>query len=59
MNEREALDLVQRLLTDAVAQEMGPHRFVRDLAGHIGDLHATIRAALTVIELADENGAGR
>jgi len=59
MNEREALDLVQRLLTDAVAQELGPNGFVRDLAGHIGDLHATIRAVLTVIELADDEGAGR
>jgi hypothetical protein len=54
MSEREALELVQRLLSDAVAQELGPHRIVRDLASHIGDLHATIRAALTIISLAFE-----
>ena len=53
MSKAEALTLVQRLLTDALAPEPGGTTFVRDLAGHIGDLRSTMRAALTVIELAE------
>ncbi|MFJ6846425.1 hypothetical protein ACIQRE_27600 [Streptomyces griseoluteus] len=50
MNERDALELVQGLLAEALAQPNQPTTYVRDLAGQIGDLRATMRAALKVIE---------
>lgn len=52
MNERDALELVRGLLTEALEQPNQPTTYVRDLAGQIGDLRATMRAALTVIETA-------
>ncbi|MCX4824864.1 hypothetical protein OG883_34430 [Streptomyces sp. NBC_01142] len=54
MNESEALALVQRLLVDALQERLQSTTYVRDLAGHIGDLRSTMRAALTVIELTTE-----
>ncbi|NUK72125.1 hypothetical protein HRW23_22060 [Streptomyces lunaelactis] len=58
MNASEALALVQRLLVDALQEKPASATYVRDLAGHIGDLRGTMRSALTVIELATEE-AGR
>lgn len=52
MNEREALQLVKQLLDEALQQRPLPTTYVRDLAGQIGDLRATIRAALVVIDTA-------
>ncbi|MET7746317.1 hypothetical protein [Streptomyces sp. NPDC005385] len=53
MNEREALALVRGLLTEALGQPGHPTTHVRDLAGRIGELRATMRAALAVIEQAE------
>lgn len=50
MSEREALALVRRLLTEALGQPNQPTTYVRDLAGQIGDLRATMRAAISVID---------
>ncbi|MCT9078817.1 hypothetical protein [Streptomyces fulvoviolaceus] len=50
MNEREALVLIRRLLTEALDQPNQQTTYVRDLAGRIGDLRATMRAAVTVID---------
>lgn len=59
MNESEALALVQRLLVDALQERALSHRLVRDLSAQNGDLRASMRAALTVIELAIEKEASR
>ncbi|MEW2082358.1 hypothetical protein [Streptomyces sp. NPDC005283] len=59
MSESEALALVQRLLVDALQERPLSHRLVRDLSAQNGDLRSTMRAALTVIELATEKEAGR
>ncbi|MCX4573101.1 hypothetical protein OHB41_07860 [Streptomyces sp. NBC_01571] len=53
MNEREALELIRGLLTEALGQPGHPTTYVRDLAGRIGELRATMRAALAVAEQAD------
>lgn len=53
MSEREALALVRRLLTEALDQEAKPTTYVRDLSARIGDLRATMRAAVTVIDMAE------
>jgi hypothetical protein len=53
VNEREALALVRGLLTEALGQPGQPTTYVRDLAGRIGELRATMRAALAVIEQAE------
>ncbi|PBD00277.1 hypothetical protein BX281_8396 [Streptomyces sp. Ag82_O1-15] len=52
MNEREALELIRGLLTEALGQPGQPTTYVRDLAGRIGELRATMRAALAVVETA-------
>lgn len=52
MTEREALELVRGLLAEALDQPNQPTTFVRDLSAQIGELRATMRAALTVIERA-------
>lgn len=52
MSEREALALVRRLLSEALGRPGQPTTYVRDLAGQIGDLRATMRAAVTVIDAA-------
>ncbi|MGW3663709.1 hypothetical protein [Streptomyces sp. NPDC005141] len=54
MNEREALALVRGLLTEALGEPGQPTTYVRDLAGRIGELRATMRAAIRVI---DQTGA--
>jgi hypothetical protein len=54
VNEREALALVRRLLAEALDRPNQPTTFVRDLSERIGDLRATMRAAVTVI---DQTGA--
>ncbi|MFD7443899.1 hypothetical protein [Streptomyces sp. NPDC059909] len=56
MNERDALALLQRLITDALTQQPNGN-YVREYAARVGDLEATMRAALTVIELTTEGGA--
>jgi len=56
VSEREALALVRRLLTEALGQPAKPTTFVRDLAAQNGELRATMRAAVTVI---DQAGAGQ
>ncbi|WP_069759020.1 hypothetical protein [Streptomyces sp. LUP47B] len=53
MNERDALALVQRLLAGALGQPAKSTIYIRDLAAQNGELRATMRAALTVIEQAD------
>lgn len=53
MNEREALELIRGLLTEALGQPGQPTTYVRDLAGRIGELRATMRAALKVIDQAE------
>lgn len=53
MNERDALDLVGGLLREALGQPNQQTTYVRDLAGRIGELRATMRAALAVIDLAE------
>ncbi|MEU0038471.1 hypothetical protein [Streptomyces sp. NPDC006333] len=50
MNEREALELIRGLLTEALGQPGHPTTYVRDLAGRIGELRATMRAALAVAD---------
>lgn len=50
MTEREALALVRQLLTDVLAERPASQRFVRDVAGRVGELQGSIRAALTVID---------
>ncbi|MEU9557370.1 hypothetical protein [Streptomyces fumanus] len=52
MNEREALVLVRRLLSEALGQQSTSHVLVRDLAGQNGALKASIRAALVVLDTA-------
>ncbi|WP_328449840.1 hypothetical protein OG780_19270 [Streptomyces sp. NBC_00386] len=52
MREDEALALVRSLLTEALGQPGQPTTYVRDLAGRIGELRATMRAALKVIDQA-------
>ncbi|MGW4975443.1 hypothetical protein [Streptomyces mirabilis] len=52
MTEAEALSLVRSLLTEALGQPGQPTTYVRDLAGRIGELRATMRAAITAIDLA-------
>jgi hypothetical protein len=52
VNEREALALVRRLLTEALGQPDQPTTYVRDLAGRNGALQASMRAALVVIDAA-------
>ncbi|MET7431982.1 hypothetical protein ABZT16_23815 [Streptomyces flaveolus] len=54
MSPVEALRLVQLLLEAALAERPVSTTYVRDLAGQIGDLRATMRAALTVIEGAEK-----
>ncbi|MFE4624664.1 hypothetical protein [Streptomyces mirabilis] len=53
MNERDALALVRSLLTEALGQPGQPTTYVRDLAGRIGELRATMRAAIAVIDQAE------
>lgn len=52
VTEREALVLVQRLLTEALGGPGQPTTYVRDLAERNGALKASMRAALIVIEAA-------
>jgi transcriptional accessory protein Tex/SPT6 len=52
VSEREALQLVRRLLEEALAQQPQTLTMVRDLAAQNGALKATMRAALTVIDQA-------
>lgn len=53
MTESEALALVRQLLADTLAaQPKGQMAFVRDLAGRVGELQQTMRAAITVIDRA-------
>ncbi|WP_329340764.1 hypothetical protein OG252_33315 [Streptomyces sp. NBC_01352] len=49
MNERDALVLIRRLLTEALEQP-SPWKYIRDLADQNGALRATMRAAVTVID---------
>lgn len=52
MSEREALELIRRLLTEALGQPDQPTTYVRDLAARNGALKASMRAALVVIDTA-------
>ena len=50
MTETEAIALVQRLLTDSLADRAPHTTFVRDLAGRIGQLEQTMRSVLTILD---------
>lgn len=52
VSEAEALALVRGLLTEALGQPGQQTTYVRDLAGRIGELRATMRAAISVIDRA-------
>ncbi|QIY72029.1 hypothetical protein HEP84_25660 [Streptomyces sp. RLB1-33] len=52
MTENEALALIRSLLTEALGQPGHPSTYVRDLAGRIGELRATMRAAIAVVDQA-------
>lgn len=53
VREDEALALIRSLLTEALGQPGQPTTYVRDLAGRIGELRATMRAAIAVIDRAE------
>lgn len=56
MNEREALALVRRILTDGLAMKQADGAgFVRWLSQEIGDLRATMRAAVQIIDAVSED----
>ncbi|NMI57129.1 MULTISPECIES: hypothetical protein [unclassified Streptomyces] len=52
MTEAESLALVRSLLTEALGQPGQPTTYVRDPAGRIGELRATMRAAIAVVDQA-------
>lgn len=52
MTEREALELIRGLLTEALGQPDKTTTYVRDLAERNGALKASMRAALVVIAAA-------
>ena len=52
MTEREALELVRGLLTEALGQPAKTTTYVRDLAERNGALKASMRACLLVIDQA-------
>lgn len=54
MNEREALQLVKRLLADAMERDNKPMHAVRDLAGAFGNLRGTVRTCLLILDEAEE-----
>lgn len=53
MNEREALQLVKRLLSDAMERDKKPLHAVRDLAAALGDLRGTVRVCLVILDEAE------
>ncbi|MER5507191.1 hypothetical protein ABT052_17900 [Streptomyces sp. NPDC002766] len=52
MSEREALQMVRRILAEALEQPDQPTTYVRDLAERNGALKASMRAAVAVIDAA-------
>ena len=52
MNPTEALQMVRRLLTEALGQPDQSTTYIRDLAERNGALKASMRAALVVIDAA-------
>ena len=54
MNEHDALQLVKRLLSDAMGRDNKPMHAVRDLAGAFGDLRGTVRTCLVILDEIEE-----
>lgn len=55
MNERDALLLVKRLLSDALGRDNQSMSQVRNLAGAFGDLRGVVRTCLVILDEIEES----